>query len=1078
MQKSKKRNPLSLAILASLAATSLAFAPVYAQDNSEDQTDETEQAEEGEDLETLVVTGSKLQRREYTSIAPLQVISAEGAREVGLVDAGAILQSAPAAAGQQIDLTFQGFVLDNGPGASTVSLRGLGSARSLVLMNGRRLAPAGVEGAPSAPDLNLVPSGLVQQYDLLLDGASSIYGSDAVAGVVNIILRDDFNGFEVRSSSFFPTQDAGRTDNLSLVWGKNYDRGFIGMGLDYNKQEATALSDLDWTRGCEQHAEIDENGNVRTQDLFYSTTLGMEWDECALGSLAARVSVPGAGSIYYTPGFSNGGWGNFSESSAFGFGVDGDGDGRTDLTFRDYDLNGTPESQAQHLYPEQERINFMSYGEWTFEGDMNNTVYFELGYNERDTFARSGQPQLFPDVPADNPYNLCNPNGVDGVDCGLAYDALLTNPNFISSFANNFAQLCADNGIPAAACTPATFGLLNGPIGPQGTLPIVAVRGDRSSVSTNIKQYRGVIGLEGDLPMLENDLMSSWRFDTAVSFTQSEGVSSRIGIRGDRLEYSLATSRIDANGNVVCGTGSDGCVPINMFAPSLYPVGTVVGDFATQAERDYLFDSRDFDTTYKQTLFTAFAGGFIGQLQGGPISAGFGVEYRIDDINSKPDDIARDGLFFGFFADGGAAGDKFTREFFGEVELPLLAGKPFAEELVVNLSARLTDDQFYGSDTTYSAKIGYRPINSLLLRSTFGTSYRAPNLRELFLRDQTGFGNVFDPCIVPEAALDPVNGGYNADLDPREAQVLANCVANGVDPTTLDNGGFTTLSTEISSGGLIGIDEETSESFTYGFSFEQPWTNAFNMTIGATYYDIEIEDAIIEPSAAFLVNDCYFDEQGDSSFCNRIVRGSDGFIEIVNAGFLNRDSEKIRGIDVNLNMDKDFRIGERNVNVALNVIANRSLEASTIFTNDDGGIDFDDDQGEFGFPDWQGEARLSAGMGDWRAVWETRYIGSVEQDVDGIDEFSDINGIGDTCLGAPNDVLCRDIGFADSYMRHSFSVNWSKDNWGVGVGVRNIFEEEPPFVDGTEILSTNNVPLGYGYDLLGRTFFLNLTWRQ
>ena len=144
--------------------------PTWAQDDQSDEAEaeateqeDEEATEESADLGRIVVTGSRLQRETYTSIQPLQIITAEGSREAGLVDAADILQTSSAASGQQIDLTFTGFVLDNGPGASTLSLRGLGSARTLILLNGRRLAPSGVEGAPAAPDLNLIPASMVQR---------------------------------------------------------------------------------------------------------------------------------------------------------------------------------------------------------------------------------------------------------------------------------------------------------------------------------------------------------------------------------------------------------------------------------------------------------------------------------------------------------------------------------------------------------------------------------------------------------------------------------------------------------------------------------------------------------------------------------------------------------------------------------------------------------------------------------------------------------------------------------------------------------------------------------------------------
>ena len=152
-------------------------------------------------IEEVVVTGSRLKRTTFESISPLQIVNAEISREAGLVDAAEIIQTSTSSADVQIDLTFSGFVLDNGPGASTANLRGLSPNRTLILLNGRRMAPGGVEGAPSNPDLNLIPGSLIAQYDFLLDGASSVYGSDAIAGVVNVKLRKDFNGFEVRADT-------------------------------------------------------------------------------------------------------------------------------------------------------------------------------------------------------------------------------------------------------------------------------------------------------------------------------------------------------------------------------------------------------------------------------------------------------------------------------------------------------------------------------------------------------------------------------------------------------------------------------------------------------------------------------------------------------------------------------------------------------------------------------------------------------------------------------------------------------------------------------------------------------------
>ncbi|MEJ2400979.1 MAG: TonB-dependent receptor [Xanthomonadales bacterium] len=1090
---------LRIMIMAALLGVSVNG--VYAQDQVEEDEDATEQ-EEAADLDRVTVTGSRLQRETYTSISPLQIITATESREAGLIDPAEILQKSTAAAGQQIDLSFTGFVLDNGPGASTIDLRGLGAARTLVLVNGRRLAPSGVEGAPASPDLNLVPSSLVQRYEVLLDGASSVYGSDAVAGVTNVIMRKDFDGLEFDVFYNSPDYKNGENYTATAAWGMNFDRGMFGIGLEYSDYTEIRLRDRPWTAGCGENYEITTNGEIRSENLWYKERYGMDFGNCQGGATAGRTLVPGAlGYIYYTPGYSNGAFGNFSEavSPYGGFGVDGNGDGITDVNYNDYDIDQSEQTQNSTFWPEQKRLSVMGYGEYTFEGDMNNKVYFEFNYNDREVTADGGAYQIFPYVPANNPYNLCNPNAPGGVDCGLASDALYTNPNYITQFADYYTETAGCFGLPYEACTPAAFGLLNGALGPQQTRPIVSVIGDRVIYETTMKQYRGVVGMNGDLPFVDWGSMNNWVYDVSLSYTTSKGTSSRPGIRGDRLELALgwysSTDTPCVNdqgysrapsyfGRPIYGDTAAGCVPVDMFASSLYEGN--VGDFGSAAERDYLFDTRDFDTEYTQTILSAYANGFLFELPGGTALGGIGWEWREDDINSSPDEVAREGLFWGFFADGGATGKKWTNEVFGEVELPLMAGVPLAEELTLNLSGRWTDDEFYGADTTYTMKLGYRPINSLLLRSTYGTSFRAPSVREVFLQDQTGFLTLADPCAVPQSALGDIStgGGYDPSLDTRDPIVLENCRLQGVDPTALIiNNGVTQYSVEIARGGTTELEAERSTAVTYGFAFEQPWFEAFDLTFGMTWYDIEVTDTIIDPSAQFLINDCYNDPQYDSTFCDTIIRDQNGFLDIVNAYFINRDSNRARGMDINANYDQNFNFGSTAVRFGVDLAINRNDEASTKFIDDDGNADFEDFSRSTYYPKWRGQLGLRTQVEDFRFTWVVNYTGKAPQYGPDVDEFDDILGnagtgfLSDTCLGPPDDVYCRDYADIDEYWLHSASLYWYGDTITIGAGIRNVFDEAPPRVDGDEVLAINNVPIGGSYDLFGRTYFFNLIWR-
>lgn len=1079
----------------------LATFNVYGQDsaesavvNSQDVVSESVSAEslafesDDDSVDEIVVTGSRLKRSTFSSISPLQIISAGISREAGLVNAADILQTSTSAGGQQVDLTFSGFVLDNGPGSRTINLRGLGANRTLVMINGRRMAPGGSEGAPYAPNVGMVPAGLVSQYELLTDGASSVYGSDAIGGVTNIILKKDFDGLQVRVGADNPKYDGGENTNLSLSWGKAWDRGFIGMGFDHSKDKHATYGSRPWMSECETNYEVDTAGDTRTTDLYWSEVYGMKKSNCVLGANAGWAIVNGS-RLNYTQGTSNGGWNDFSAIYApylSRTAVDSDGDGVADVSWDDYSINGSSYKQNAYLYPDYETNNFMSYGEYTFEGDSNLTAYFETMYSKAEYSTVGRPPQLFPFVPANNPYNICNPNAANGVDCGLAEDELLwNNPGYIAQF----------DAVYGPGANAFYSGILaNGAIGAIVTRPVVSVKGDRSSSDAEFENLRFVAGLGGDLPGMDFGTLSNWSFDTYVSYSKSQGDSHRYGIRGDRLDLSLGTYSttdtpcVNDTGADLASDVAEGCVAVNMYAPSLY--ADVVGDFATTAERDYLFDSRDFDTEYEQTIVSGAMGGDIYELPNGPVLLSVGFEYRKDEINSMPDNIARDGLFFGYFSDGGAVGSKDSNEVFFEVEAPLLANKPFAKELTMNLSMRYTDDEIYGSNNTESIKIGWRPVNSLLVRATYGTAFRAPNLRELYLANQTGFGTIYDPCVTPAEAItgSVVDGSaaYDPAADPRESEVLSNCIANGIDPTDFENGGITQYSVEQAAGGSLILDPETSTSWTAGFSWEQEFSNEFDFGVSSTYYEVDIDSTIVEPNGQYIVNDCYNSITGASPFCSRITRdaGSNPEINFLNNGFINRDNEKARGVDVNVTFSDQITIMDRAFDLSLDITAHRQIERSTLYLDDDGVEDFEDYAGEWGFPDWKANSTVRIGYEKWRLQLYTSYLSSVQQDVEGLDTWSDhldTNDTGfyaDTCLGPTNgDLFCRDVGYADRYMVHSLSLSYVEDNWNATIGARNLFDEAPPKVDGNEVSSVNNAPIGYGYNLSGRTIYANFEYQ-
>jgi iron complex outermembrane receptor protein len=205
-------------------------------------TGDTQQATQ---VDELVVTGSHIRRTNFNTPAPVQIITAQDSQLEGLIDPASILQRSTIAAGSvQLNNQFSGFVTNGGPGLDSISLRGLGDQRTLVLLNGRRLNPAGVSGTVAAVDLNVIPSALVDRYEILKDGASSIYGSDAIGGVVNVITKTKFDGLTIETENSLPQRGAGNIYDVAISGGRVRDNYHVLAGLEFYRQEAVRIGDL------------------------------------------------------------------------------------------------------------------------------------------------------------------------------------------------------------------------------------------------------------------------------------------------------------------------------------------------------------------------------------------------------------------------------------------------------------------------------------------------------------------------------------------------------------------------------------------------------------------------------------------------------------------------------------------------------------------------------------------------------------------------------------------------------------------------------------------------------------------
>ena len=1040
-----KTRLLQTSILSSLmmGLGGVAYAQVDTTPAEVEQIEAEEEDDFAEEKGEIVVTGSRLRRNEFTSASPLQVIDGELARDLGLVDASDLLGQTTVVQGQQITTglsTSAGNLSANGPGSATASLRGLNPGRTLVLVNGRRLAPAGVRGAPSAPDLNLIPGSLVQRVDVLLDGASSVYGSDAVAGVINYQLQREFEGIEVDAYATIPELpgNAGHREVFSLKTGVSNDKGFVTFAAEHSRVAGypeSALSDFysPYSNGCLSYVTQGASGTI------------YDPDRCA-GSFGAGSAISPYGYVGYEEGAQVGPLPpNFVPIGITANLIQpDDADGQRLLIF--------PEELDAAFAPDFNRTSLFTFGEYDTGLYGNMKAYFEASYATRET--------------------KTNTAGQGAIEMPGAYPL---------------------NQFPGATTLFFQSRFIN---------------------DTNVAQTRFISGLKGDLPFLEEAGLNNWAYDVNVSYSRSSGQDSVSGIPFfPRLAQTINNTTEDANGNITCadeGIPGEGqqvaCRPLDFFEPSFL----FQGEFEDPEDTAYLFPNRLTDTIVKQNMIQGYMSGDLFDVPtGGTVIAGFGGEYREDIIETR---TSLAGDFLGFFNDPGSNGRRTLHEVFGEIEVPLVKERYGIHELSVNLAGRYTDESNFGSAETYSVKGVFAPTDWLSFRATYGTSFRAPNLGEQFGGRVTGFANPSDPCRVPGVAVpftdndgDGTQGEddddrrvYQADLDPRDQSVINNCLNGGgpfglaaTDPFSLGTRGLDTASpvflgapTNVASGSNPDLSPETSKAISVGGSFDQPWFEDFDFRVAVNYFEIEINDEVNSLTASTIVNRCYNSTGLTDPTCEFITRDArvpgvaeSGEVSFVSALNQNLGAQFVEGIDYNAEFGFDFKAPFSDDQFDYNLIfrATQSLRQDieeAIVT----GVNINDNLGEYGNPKWRLNFTQQLTWKDFGFLFQSRYLDSMVENVIEDERNDPVTTFFSRCVqeegaGTPDNRTCRQYDDLASYWLHSASISYSKDTYVLRAGVNNVFDTAPPLTDNNNLGSL----AGIGYDIGGRTFFVNAT---
>ena len=998
----ERRRLLTTTMIAGVTLAGFAFsAPAFAQTSDEEET-----AAAASSVDEIVVVGSRIRRDTYNSALPITVITNEEATQAGFVTAAEILQSTAVAGGNaQINNAFGGYVTNGGPGANTLSLRGLGATRTLVLLNGRRVAPAGSRGSVGSADLNVLPSSVIDRIEVLKDGASSIYGSDAVAGVVNIITRRDMDGFEVTAQHNAPmdASGAGGSTRVSIAGGTSGDRWRVLGSLEHYRRDELTLRDRahtdflrcpvdGWTDGTDY---IDP---MTGQPKCWSLDAGGVTINTLGTSNATGVPAPGAvGTVFNR-------WRPNSAVTSGLSGFEGVGGGANNLNVRD-----------------------------TFEDAMLNeslispveitTIYGEAGYD----LGALGNAELYGEV-------LINRR--ESSQTGyrqLALDYFVGSP-LIPAHIAALAPFAGNQGL-----SPTT--------GPNAGAPVQARAfigfGDYQS-RQQVDFYKLTGGIRGDF------VIPNWRYDFSMSHTvsDSEYVFDQFitNLMQNSLDVVAAPAGTDPSlvrGGYTCRvntTSAAGCIP----APFLN--SDTIGGNLPQDWVNYVVRPVTGTTEYTETVASFGIDGPLFTLPAGEVMAFFGAEWREMEIDDTPSLDMQNSNLWNFSTSGITRGTDSVKEVFGEIEVPLLANMPFAQSLTFNASARWTDYDSYGEDTTYKAALLWSPTDWASVRASFGTSYRAPALYEMFLAPTAGF---------VAAGNDPCDNYTAAGTNPN---VVANCIAEGLPASYTSTSSVRVLQ----QGGITsGLAAETSDNLSVGLILQPQLPTAFgDLSFSVDYYEIEVSNGVGRVGYSFILSDCYESEPGDfaadASYCALVERNPTTNALTVNDSYVNIATDILKGFDYNLRYRRDIGPGRLLANLYITQYTER---VSTLFDTDP----IRDRVGIINSPEFAGTFDASYSWDRWNVRYGIDWTSETNYDEYYLRYFGyDLTGLG----YQPN---------TPDYFLHHISGQYRADDWTITAGIRNIWNEEPPHISAGITNRVGNAPLYSGYDYVGRTAFINIS---
>jgi len=909
--RTRKDYLLGTTMAAGAAALSMAMLiPGTALAQSASNTDQ-----EATQVDEIVVVGSRIRRDNYNAPSPTQVVTREEATLQGFASTTEALQSTAVTGGSaQINNSYGGYVTNGGPGANTIGLRGMGPSRTLVLLNGRRVSPAGSRGSVGSADLNVLPTAMIDRVEVLRDGASSVYGSDAVAGVVNIQTRKNFEGlvFEAQRNEPLEANGNGGSTRLSLTAGARGDRWRAAGSIERYERDELTLRDREFTR-CQTDGR----------------RLGRDFIDPLTGE-SKCYPITSTGS-------------NGSSINTIGVGVDGGLDDDGNRVFNG--VAGTPAAGAPNVLFNRFRPNSGVTGDMAgYEGVGGTGV----NVNVRDTFDdRMLNRSLI------SPVEITTIYGEGGYQLNAlgnaeVYGEFLLNQR--KSSQTGYRQLALDyaKGSPLIP-SDLSFSTFSGDQGLNkgADIGVRAFIGFGNDTSTQEQRFnRNVVGLKGDF------FIPEWRYDLAASYSKSRSEYTSHQFLTNHLIESLDVVPNSAGGFQCRELASNpGCVA----APKLS--SQVIGGVLPKAWTDYVFRPVKGVTEYEEKIVSLGIDGPLFDLPAGKVMGFFGAEWRDAEIDDTPGLDSQLGNTYNYSTSAITRGSDSVWEVFGEIEAPLLRDQPFAKELTLNASFRYTDYDSYGDDTTYKVGLVYQPIDMLTFRATYGTSYRAPALFEQFVGATSGFQAAgFDPC---------------SEVDPKSATptLIANCAADGVSADFQQKSSVAVIT---KGGAEAGLEAETSTNLTVGLVLRPTLPEGWgDFAFAVDYYEIEVKNGVAQYGAANILERCYnstpAEFAADVGFCSLVSRDAGDKRLTVENGYVNLATDIVKGLDYTARYRKDVGPGS----VLFNLAVTQYTEISSKLFAEDPLREY---KGMLNNPEFTGTADLSYAWDKWRVRYGVEWV--------------------------------------------------------------------------------------------------------